>query len=53
MCEWSEASIAAERARTPGAAHVAHFNNAGSSLLTQEVLDATINYLRAEATMGG
>ena len=44
-----------ERARreTPGTAHVLHFNNAGSSLVSQPVLDATIAYLQLEAQIGG
>jgi Selenocysteine lyase len=44
-----------ERARreTPGTAHVLHLNNAGSSLMPQPVLDATIAYLKLEAQTGG
>jgi cysteine desulfurase / selenocysteine lyase len=41
------------RLETPGATHVLHFNNAGSSLPPQPVLDATISYLQREALMGG
>jgi selenocysteine lyase/cysteine desulfurase len=44
-----------QRARqdTPGSEHLIHFNNAGSSLPPQVVLDATINYLQLEARIGG
>ena len=48
-------TINLQRARleTPGTAHVLHFNNAGASLPSQPVLDATIAYLQREARMGG
>ncbi len=45
--------IATLRADTPGCAHVAHFNHAGSSLSPQPVLDAVIDHLTLEATIGG
>src|SRR5258708_1648564 len=41
------------RLETPGTAHVLHFNNAGSALHSQPVLDATIAYLQREAQIGG
>ena len=44
-----------ERARreTPGVENVLHFNNAGASLMPQPVLDATIDFYKLEAQMGG
>lgn len=41
------------RQDTPGCTHVLHLNNAGSSLMPQPVLDATINHLQLEAHIGG
>ncbi len=41
------------RADTPGTAHVAHFNHAGSSLPPTPVLQTVIDHLTLEATIGG
>ncbi|MBC7539927.1 MAG: aminotransferase class V-fold PLP-dependent enzyme [Bacteriovorax sp.] len=38
---------------TSGCLHTIHFNNAGSSLPPNQVLEATINYLKTEARIGG
>lgn len=45
--------VARARRETPGCANVLHFNNAGSALMPQPVLDATVDYLRLEAEIGG
>lgn len=50
--EWSD-QMDDLRARTPGASAVIHLNNAGCSLPSAEVLDATIAFLQAEAMQGG
>ena len=48
----SALDLAQLRRETPGCQHVLHFNNAGASLITQAVLDATIAHLQREATTG-
>jgi selenocysteine lyase/cysteine desulfurase len=48
-------SIDVERARadTPACERVTHFNHAGASLPPRQVLDAQVEWLRAEAETGG
>src|SRR5476651_934031 len=45
--------LARLRTETPGCAHVLHLNAAGSSLPSQRTLDATLDHLNLEATIGG
>jgi selenocysteine lyase/cysteine desulfurase len=45
--------VARARRETSGCANVLHFNNAGSALMPQPVLDATVDYLNLEAAIGG
>lgn len=40
-------------ADTPGKNNIIHFNNAGSSLMPRQVLDAQIAHLKLEASIGG
>lgn len=41
------------RADTPSCAEIAHFNNCGASLPPKQVVDAVIDYLQLEASIGG
>lgn len=49
----SEQEVQQFRAATKGTAQKVHFNNAGSSLPPDVVVDTVINYLNAEAACGG
>jgi len=41
------------RAQTPGCKTKTHFNNAGASLMPQSVIDAMLDHINLEATIGG
>lgn len=45
--------VARARADTPGCTTVLHFNNAGTGLMPQPVLDAQVEHLKREAEIGG
>ena len=45
--------VDALRADTPGVAEVIHFNNAGSALMPQPVVDTILDYLDLEVRRGG
>lgn len=41
------------RSDTPGASHIIHLNNAGSSLMPQPVFNAMVSHLQLETEIGG
>lgn len=45
--------VEAVRSDTPGCSEVVHLNNAGAALPPRQVLTATIDFLEAEARLGG
>jgi cysteine desulfurase / selenocysteine lyase len=49
----TELDVKLLRSETPGVAGVVHFNNAGSALPPNVVLETTIGHLRREAAIGG
>ena len=50
---FSAEEIARFRAETPGCRNVVHFNYAGSALMPQPVIDATIDHIKLEGEIGG
>jgi selenocysteine lyase/cysteine desulfurase len=50
---WSLIDVAAARRETPGCAERVHFNNAGASLMTRQVIDTVVAHLELEARIGG
>jgi selenocysteine lyase/cysteine desulfurase len=50
---FSTEEISGFRAETPGCKHVVHFNYAGSALMPQPVIDATIDHIKLEGEIGG
>jgi selenocysteine lyase/cysteine desulfurase len=53
MTMLSEQEVKLLRAETKGTNNRIHFNNAGSSLPPDVVVDTVINYLKEEAVFGG
>ncbi|WP_326569472.1 aminotransferase class V-fold PLP-dependent enzyme [Amycolatopsis rhabdoformis] len=53
MVSIQPADVARARTETPGCTGVVHFNNAGSALPPARVTDTMVDYLRAEALVGG
>src|SRR6478736_7262468 len=50
---FSTEEIVRLRAETPGCRNVVHFNYAGAALMTQPVIDATVEHTRLEGEIGG